>query len=409
MQNGGYFVFLRKLVTANERLDSIAKLYLAAEFLGALYFAWPIFYGFATQTLTPAQVGIFFSALGIIQFLAEVPTGVVADKYSRKMSATIGTVIALVAPLIIYFGHNFPFYLIAAFFYGVGRAFLSGSLDSLVYDHRNISKEAFRRVSALNVTFSQAAGITSAAVGGLLFSLHPSLPFVAETLAGLACLVIILMMREDRRDDYIAPTGSYLKHFGAGIRYLFATHYLRIVVLMGVTFSVMLRLCIQFVNEATMIAHGLQPSSRGFLISSASIITLILLNVVVLRVFKQDHAKVLFMGLGALLAFSLLSINSVWLFLGAYLFWNLLLATQSPFTKPLIHDGLPSSHRSTAMSGYSALVSLIGFGGSSLIGVLIQQVNTPRAAYILFAGISLVVLVPCAVWLARHLRQPANT
>jgi MFS family permease len=160
------------------------------------------------------------------------------------------------------------------------------------------------------------------------------------------------------------------------------------------------RLCLSF-----PIAHGLQPSSRGLLISGASIVTLILLNLVVLRVLKRDHAKVLFMGFGALLAFSLLSINTVWLFLGAYLFWNLLLATQSPFTKPLIHEGLPSSHRSTAMSGYSALVSLIGFGGSSLIGVLVQQANTPRAAYMLFAGISLMVLIPCAIWLAGHLKD----
>jgi len=398
-------MILKRFIKTSERLDRVAKLYLATEFLGSLYFAWPIFYGFATQKLTPAQVGIFFSALGIIQFLAEVPTGVVADRYSRKLSGIIGTIIALFAPLIVFFGHNFPAYLVAALFYGIGRAFLSGSLDSLVYDHKNVSKEAFRRVSALDVTFSQAAGIASAAAGGLLFSIHPSLPFVAEALAGLICLVVILQMKEDQRDDYVAPSGSYVRHFGAGIKYLLATRYLRIVVLMGVTFSVMLRLCIQFVNEAAMIEHGMQPSTRGLLISSASIVTLILLNLVVLRVLKRDRAKVLFMGFGALLVFSLLSINAVWLFLGAYLFWNLLLATQSPFTKPLIHDGLPSSHRSTAMSGYSALVSLIAFGGSSLIGALVQWAHTPRAAYMLFAAISLVVLVPCTTWLSMQLRR----
>lgn len=398
-------MFFRRLIRSNERFDRVAKLYLATEFLGALYFAWPIFYGFASQALSPAQIGVFFSVLGIIQFVAEVPTGVVADKYSRKLSGIVGTIIALVAPLIIFFGHNFPWYLVAALFYGVGRAFLSGSLDSLVYDHKNVSKEAFRRVSILDVTFSQAAGIASAAAGGLLYSLHPSLPFLAETLAGVICLVVILQMQEDRRNEYTAPSGSYVRHFAGGIRYLLATRYLRIVVLMGVTFSVMLRLCTQFVNEAAMIEHGLQPSARGLLIAGSSVITLVILNLVVLRVLKQDRAKVLFMGFGAVVVFALLSVNVGWVFLGAYLFWNLLLTTQSPFTKPLIHDGLPGSHRSTAMSGYSALVSLIGFGGSALIGVLIQRAHTSRAAYIFFATISLVVLVPCALWLANHLKN----
>lgn len=396
-------MILRKIAVRDAGLDRVAKLYLGTEFFSALYFAWPIFYGFATQAITPAQVGIFFSALGIIQFVAEVPTGVVADRYSRKLSGIVGTIIALVAPLVIYFGHNFPAYLIAAFFYGVGRAFLSGSLDSLVYDHKNVSKEAFRRVSALDVTFSQAAGVVSAAAGGLLFSLHSSLPFLAEAFAGVVCLVLVLMMNEDRREDYDIPAGSYARHFGMGVKYLLATKYLRVVVSMGVTFSVILRLCIQFVNEATMIEYGMQPAARGILIAGASVLTLFILNLVLLRRLRHDRAKVIFMGIGAVIVFMLLSINTGLVFLGAYLFWSLLLATQGPFTKPLIHEGLPSSHRSTAMSGYSALVSLVAFGGSALIGAFVQWAHTPRAAYMLFAGISLAVLLPCALWLMRHI------
>jgi hypothetical protein len=57
------------------------------------------------------------------------------------------------------------------------------------------------------------------------------------------------------------------------------------------------------------------------------------------------------------------------------------------------------------MSGYSALVSLIGFGGSSFIGLLVQQAHTPRMAYLLFAGISLIILIPCAIWLTAHLKN----
>ena len=109
----------KKLIKSNECLDRISKLYLASRFFGVLYFAWPIWYGFASQAITPVQVGIFFSALGITQFLAEVPTGVVADRHSRKLSGLIGTVILIVAPLIIYFGHDFTTYMIAALFYGL--------------------------------------------------------------------------------------------------------------------------------------------------------------------------------------------------------------------------------------------------------------------------------------------------
>src|SRR5688572_25020314 len=169
-------MLFKKHTAPKERLDRVAKLYLGYKFVGALYFAYPIFYQFAQQTITPLQVGIFFSIIGIVSFIAEIPTGVIADKHGRKMSALVGTATLSVAPLLIFFGHTFSAYLIAALFYGLGRALLSGALESLVYDHKNVSKAVYRRVNTLEITFGQSGILVSAALGGILFSLHESLP-----------------------------------------------------------------------------------------------------------------------------------------------------------------------------------------------------------------------------------------
>jgi len=114
-------MFLKKHAASKERLDRVAKLYLAYKFLGALYFSYPIFYQFAIQTISPVQVGIFFSAIGICGFITEVPTGIIADKHGRKLSGLLGMGVLSVAPLIVFFGHIFSAYLIAAMFYGLGR------------------------------------------------------------------------------------------------------------------------------------------------------------------------------------------------------------------------------------------------------------------------------------------------
>lgn len=103
-------------------------------------------------------------------FIAEIPTGIIADKRSRKFSGLFGMAMASIAPLIIFFGHTFATYMVAALFYGAGRAFLNGALDSLVYDHKNVTKAAYRRVNALEITYGQAGILVSAALGGLLFS-----------------------------------------------------------------------------------------------------------------------------------------------------------------------------------------------------------------------------------------------
>jgi DHA3 family tetracycline resistance protein-like MFS transporter len=115
-------MFLQKRAATKQRLYRVAKLYLAYKFLGALYFTYPIFYQFALQAITPIQVGLFFSVTGVVGFLAEIPTGIIADKHGRKLSGVLGMAMLSIAPLVIFFGHTFSAYLVAALFYGLGRA-----------------------------------------------------------------------------------------------------------------------------------------------------------------------------------------------------------------------------------------------------------------------------------------------
>jgi MFS family permease len=393
-------MFFVKRAASAVRLDRVAKLYLAYKFLSALYFTYPIFYQFALQTITPVQVGLFFSFIGVCSFVAEIPTGVIADKYSRKLSGLIGLSVLCLAPLIIFFGHTFAAYLIAALFYGLGRAFLSGALESLVYDHKNTSKAAYRRINVLEITFGQSGILVSAAAGGILFSLNQGWPFIIDAAAGFVCLVLVFFMKEQNKAAYVKSTATHRQHFVQSMRYLFATTYLRVLVLMGVVFSVMLGMCIQFVNEATMIEHGLQPQARGLLISGAGIATLVILHTFLFRVVKGDTARLLYLTGGATIAYGLMSMGYVSLFLVGYLIWCCLNAT-SAFIRVMLHDRIPGSHRSTIMSNFKALAVLVGMGASTATGLLVQGVGTPRVAYAAFGALSCFVLVPCAVWLIK--------
>jgi MFS family permease len=100
----------------------------------------------------------------------------------------------------------------------------------------------------------------------------------------------------------------------------------------------------------------------------------------------------------------MLSISSLPLFIVGFIVFNWISATQSSFIHPILHDSLPSSHRATAMSGYSALIGLVSFGGYFLGGALIQHFDTPRAVYIVIASIFIGIVAPCTIWLASHLK-----
>ena len=399
-------VFAKHAVRAG-RLDRVAKLYLAYKFLSALYFTYPIFYQFALQTISPVQVGLFFSFIGVSGFIAEIPTGIIADKYSRKLSGLLGMGLLCFAPLVIFYGHTFPAYLGAAIFYGLGRAFLNGALESLVYDHQTTSRAAYRTINALEITSGQAGILVSAAAGGVLFAVNQSLPFITESVAGLACFVLVTFMKEQNKASYVRSAASHRQHFAQSMRYLFATTYLRVLVFMSVTVSVMLGMCIQFVNEAAMIEHGFQPQARGLLIAGAGVATLVILHAILLKVVKGDIERILYLAGGAAVAYALMGVGSVPLFLIGYLLWCCLNATSS-FVRVMVHDRIPGSHRSTIMSNFKALAILVGLGASTATGLLVQWAGTPRAAYAVFGVISCGVLVPCALWLVARLRREAN-
>src|SRR5215204_5062761 len=67
-------------------------------------------------------------------FLAEVPTGVLADRVGRKGSVVLSTLFLMLGELIFAFSSQYWQYLIIAVCTGLGFAFSSGAAESLIYD-----------------------------------------------------------------------------------------------------------------------------------------------------------------------------------------------------------------------------------------------------------------------------------
>jgi hypothetical protein len=120
-----------------------------------------------------------------------------------------------------------------------------------------------------------------------------------------------------------------------------------------------------------------------------------------LKTVKGEIERILYLAGGAAIAYVLMSLGSMPLFLLGYLVWCCLNATSS-FIRVMIHDRIPGSHRSTIMSNFKALAILVGLGASTATGLLVQWAGTPRAAYAVFAAISCLGLIPCAYWLSRQ-------
>jgi DHA3 family tetracycline resistance protein-like MFS transporter len=154
----------------------------------------PVF--FVTELgLSPLELVLAGTALEVAYFLFEVPTGIVADTYSRRMSMVIAMVVMGLGFVATGFAGGVALVLLAAAVTGFGWTFKSGAEDAWLADEvglENVSRSYQRGAQVARA--GALLGIGSA-VGLALFDLRA--PIVAGGTAFLALgAVLALLMPE---------------------------------------------------------------------------------------------------------------------------------------------------------------------------------------------------------------------
>ncbi len=134
----------------------ITKLSLMNFFLH-LFFLSPVsVFFFQQRGLNYFKILALESILMLFIFFFEVPTGIFADKFGRKKSIVIGTLLLSLEPLIFLFANNFIWFAIAFAIGGIGITFHSGSIEALIYDYLK-SKKREKEMKKSIGSFSSAS------------------------------------------------------------------------------------------------------------------------------------------------------------------------------------------------------------------------------------------------------------
>ncbi len=112
----------------------ITKIYLY-RFFADLIFIYPVYsVMFVDHGLSPIQISILLMTWAGTSFILEVPSGVLADKYSRKNILALAQIIRIAGYLFWILRPDFFGFLIGFILWGVQSAFTSGTLESFVFD-----------------------------------------------------------------------------------------------------------------------------------------------------------------------------------------------------------------------------------------------------------------------------------
>ena len=115
---------------------SAYKTYLLFSAIAAMCFSLVatvmIVYHIEIVHLNPLQLILVGTTLELACFIFEIPTGIVADVYSRKLSIVIGGVLTGVGFILEGSISSFVFVLVAQIVWGLGSTFISGSVEAWI-------------------------------------------------------------------------------------------------------------------------------------------------------------------------------------------------------------------------------------------------------------------------------------
>ena len=184
---------------ANTRRLSAYSVYLTLSFAYGLavttIFTVNLLYQFEVAHLNPLQMVLVGTVLEAVCFLCQVPTGVLADLYSRRLSIIVG--IVLIGICFVIEGLLPHFWAIAAamVFYGVGATFMSGAEEAWVADE--LGEERAGRAFLRGAQISQVGNILGAFLSVALASVRLNLPVVVGgILVILLGIFLIFVMPE---------------------------------------------------------------------------------------------------------------------------------------------------------------------------------------------------------------------
>lgn len=129
-------------------------------------------------------------------FLAEAPTGVIADKIGRKRAVIVALALQVSGEVLYLFARNYWAFALISVIAGLGFAFSSGCLEALIYDTLPTEKRdlAMKKAMGLTTTAHHLAFLLAPLAGGLLIPVFVLDRFLLAVLLTACCVALALLL-----------------------------------------------------------------------------------------------------------------------------------------------------------------------------------------------------------------------
>jgi len=387
------FSFAVQLMLMTFRWTTINKYYL---------FSFLKDFGFFSAVLIPFYTewgGISLLQVQLIQswflfwlFVMEIPTGVIADKFGRKHSMTVGAALVAVAVIVYSLVPNIAVFLLAEFLFATALALISGADSALLYDslketnQEDQSKCIFGRANSIRLLGMMLA----APIGSLIaaqFGLQA--PMLLSALPFLLAAGIAWSITEPTIRPATSQSPHYLEILTKGFSYIRENRMFKILLLNGTLVSVATYFVV-WLYQPALTNIGIPLIYFGW-IHALLIIFEIFVSSNFVRIEKllgSSQRYLTFTAVVTSMAFLLVAMSPNLLTMLLFLiFAGGFGLTRLEYVTVIMNKTIPSAQRSTVLSSVSMFRRFVIFVVNPVVGLLATQ-----SLSLAFAAIALLPL-----------------
>lgn len=366
------------------------RVYLGLAFVQSvcfsLFFTVQLVYHATVVGLDPLQMILVGTVLEVVCFVFEVPTGVVADAHSRRLSVLIG--LALMGCSYTLEGGVAQFWaaLVGQVLWGLGYTFTSGANQAWITDE--IGEAAAGPVFLRYRKAWLLGGVTGTVLAAGLALVHIQIPMVLAGLGMFGLVAVLAIVMPERHMRAAARERSPLRGMaataGAGIRLAAASPVVRVIVVIslitGLAAEAYDRLAVPSVIERFAFPPVFGSDQPAFWFGVSGLIGM-LISVAAAEVFGRRFARFLAGGVPARLLAGLAALDiaalvafavSGHLWLAFAMMWarRVLATISEPVQTAWVNRGLDPTVRATVLSMTGQANSVGQAAGGPVFGVI---------------------------------------
>ena len=342
-----------------------------------------------------AAVGVMAAAYAAVVPLLEVPSGILADRWSRSWVLVLSSIALMASSLLGGLSHGVATYVIAAMILGAYFALNSGTLDSVVYDtvvEETGSSELYETWIGRIRAVESAALVISALAGGLLAQLtSPRFTYFATV--PLVALAVVGFLRFDEPQLHKSAEPERLRsHVALTFRTMTRDREVLRVLLLAAVAAMAAQAVFEF-GPLWLVALAAPAVLYGpywaALVSTLGVGGLVTSRLHLERRFIVGLVVVVPLGAALLLVWS----QSLTVVIAAQVVVALALAIIGIHSSRLLHDAVPSAIRAGVSSGAGTMSWMLFLPFSLVFGWLARKQGINWSGLMLVGALALVGLL----------------